>query len=71
MSVVVNKNESLLKWFETDLSKVGNLLSAKNMNTGFVASTHIEKVTEKDMISKTMVANFYEKCECIYHRYCE
>ena len=55
---IVNKNESLLRLFEIDLSNTGNLLSAKNMNIGFIASTHLEKLVKKDVISKTIVANF-------------
>ena len=50
----------MLKLFETHLSKADNLLSAKNMNIQFVASTHVEKLIKKDAISKTIVANFFE-----------
>lgn len=48
---VVNKNESLLNLFEINLDKTYNLLSAKNMNIGFVASAHTEKLVKKDAIS--------------------
>ena len=47
---VVNKNESL-NLFEINLDKTYNLLSAKNMNIGFVASAHTEKLVKKDAIS--------------------
>lgn len=51
---VVNKNESLLNLFEINLDKTHNLLSAKNINIGFVASVHTEKLVKKDAISSAV-----------------
>ena len=45
-----NKNESLLRLFEINLSETDNMLSPKNMNIGFVASTHIGKLVKNDAI---------------------
>lgn len=60
----VSKNESRLSLFGKDLSKAENLLSGKNMNIEFVASTHIEKtiivankLVEKSPIGSVVVRN--------------
>ena len=55
---VINQCNTAPKLLEIDLSKMENLLSAKNMNIGFVASTHIEKLIKNDADSKTMITDF-------------
>ena len=55
---VINQCKTAPKLLEIDLSKMENLLSAKNMNIGFVASTHVEKLIKKDVASKAMITDF-------------
>ena len=55
---IMNKCETALKLKEIDLFSSANHLIAKEIDTGFVAFTHIVELRRRDEVSKTWVLAF-------------
>ena len=55
---IMNKCETALELKETDLFSSANHLIAKEIDTGFVAFTHIVELRRRDEVSKTWVLAF-------------